>query len=65
MRTWPRPLLPASVIINEAEACGADGHEQIDGQWDQLGKGLLAIGLVGLVSMSLCFAALRGRTRRG
>lgn len=34
-------------------------------QWDQLGKALLAIGLVGLVSMSLCFAALRGRTRRG
>jgi ABC-2 type transport system permease protein len=34
-------------------------------QWDQLGKSLLAIGVVGLVSMSLCFAALRGRTRRG
>jgi ABC-2 type transport system permease protein len=34
-------------------------------QWDQLGKALLAIGVVGLVSMSLCFAALRGRTRRG
>jgi ABC-2 type transport system permease protein len=34
-------------------------------QWDQLGKALLAIGAVGLVSMSLCFAALRGRTKRG
>jgi ABC-2 type transport system permease protein len=34
-------------------------------QWDQLGKALLAIAIVGLVSMSLCFAALRGRTRRG
>jgi len=34
-------------------------------QWDQLGKALLAIGVVGLLSMSLCFAALRGRTRRG
>jgi ABC-2 type transport system permease protein len=34
-------------------------------QWDQLGKSLIAIGVVGLVSMSLCFAALRGRTRRG
>jgi ABC-2 type transport system permease protein len=34
-------------------------------QWDQLGKALLAIGVVGLISMSLCFAALRGRTRRG
>jgi len=34
-------------------------------QWDQLGKALVAIGLVGVASMSLCFAALRGRTRRG
>jgi ABC-2 type transport system permease protein len=34
-------------------------------QWAQLGKALLAIGVVGLVSMSLCLAALRGRTRRG
>jgi ABC-2 type transport system permease protein len=33
-------------------------------QWDQLGKSLLAIGVVGLTSMSLCFAALRGRTRQ-
>jgi ABC-2 type transport system permease protein len=34
-------------------------------QWGQLGKALLAIGVVGVVSMSLCFSALRGRTRRG
>jgi ABC-2 type transport system permease protein len=34
-------------------------------QFDQLGKALLAIGVVGAISMSLCFAALRGRTRRG
>jgi len=34
-------------------------------QWDKLGEALLAIGVVGLVSMSLCLAALRGRTRRG
>ncbi len=34
-------------------------------QWDQLGKALVAIGVVGLVSMSLCFGALRGRTKRG
>ncbi|HWW54735.1 MAG TPA: ABC transporter permease [Acidimicrobiales bacterium] len=33
--------------------------------FDQLGKALLAIGVVGLASMSLCFAALRGRTKRG
>jgi ABC-2 type transport system permease protein len=34
-------------------------------QWDQLGKAVVAIAVVGLVSMSLCLAALRGRTRRG
>jgi ABC-2 type transport system permease protein len=34
-------------------------------QWDQLGKAVLAIAVVGSVSMSLCFAALRGRTKRG
>jgi ABC-2 type transport system permease protein len=30
-------------------------------QWSQLGQALAAIALVGLVSMALCFAALRGR----
>jgi len=34
-------------------------------QWGDLGKAALAIGIVSLVSMSLCFGALRGRTRRG
>jgi ABC-2 type transport system permease protein len=34
-------------------------------QWDQLGKAILAIAIVGAVSMSLCFAALRGRIQRG
>jgi ABC-2 type transport system permease protein len=34
-------------------------------QWDQLGNALLAIAVVGAISMSLCFAALRGRIRRG
>ena len=34
-------------------------------QWADLAKALLAIGVVGLLSMSLCLAALRGRTRRG
>jgi ABC-2 type transport system permease protein len=34
-------------------------------QWDQLGKALLAVAVVGAISMSLCFAALRGRIRRG
>jgi ABC-2 type transport system permease protein len=34
-------------------------------EWGQLGQALLAIFLVGLVSMSMCFAALRGRIKRG
>jgi ABC-2 type transport system permease protein len=34
-------------------------------QWDLLGKSLLAIAVVGVISMSLCLAALRGRTSRG
>ncbi len=34
-------------------------------KWDQLGSALLAVGVVALISMSLCFAALRGRTKRG
>jgi ABC-2 type transport system permease protein len=34
-------------------------------QWDELGQALVAIGLVGTVSMALCFAALRGRVQRG
>ena len=32
---------------------------------DDLAKALLAIGVVGAASMSMCFAALRGRIRRG
>jgi ABC-2 type transport system permease protein len=34
-------------------------------QWTQLGEALLAILIVGAISMSLCFAALRGRVKRG
>jgi ABC-2 type transport system permease protein len=34
-------------------------------QWAQIGESLLAIGIVGLISMSLCFAALRGRIKQG
>ena len=33
--------------------------------WDDIGAALLAIVIVGAVSMSLCFAALRGRIKRG
>jgi ABC-2 type transport system permease protein len=34
-------------------------------QWGELGQALIAIAVVGAVSMALCFAALRGRIRRG
>ena len=33
--------------------------------WDELGQAVLAVACVGAVSMWLCFAALRGRIRRG
>lgn len=33
-------------------------------QWGQLGEAFAAIALVGAVSMTLCFAALRGRVKR-
>ena len=33
--------------------------------WSSIGKGLLAVASVGLVSMWLCFAALRGRIKAG
>ena len=33
-------------------------------QWDELGQALLAIAVVAVVSMSMCFAALRGRVKR-
>ena len=37
----------------------------IDGwDWAELGKALLAIAIVGAISMTLCFAALRGRLKR-
>ena len=34
-------------------------------QWGQLGQSLAAIAIVGLISMTMCFAALRGRVKRG
>jgi ABC-2 type transport system permease protein len=34
-------------------------------QADEIGKALVAIAILGAISMSLCFAALRGRVKRG
>jgi ABC-2 type transport system permease protein len=33
-------------------------------QWSQLAEAIAAIALVGLISMTMCFAALRGRVKR-
>ncbi len=33
--------------------------------WGSLGKALLAVAIVGTLSMSMCLAALRGRLKRG
>jgi ABC-2 type transport system permease protein len=33
-------------------------------RWEELGQALLAIAVVGLISMTLCFGALRGRLRQ-
>ncbi len=34
-------------------------------QWGDLGKALLAVTIVGVVSMALCFAAMNGRIKQG
>jgi ABC-type multidrug transport system permease subunit len=34
-------------------------------EWGSLAKCLIAIAIVGAISMSMCFAAPRGRTKRG
>jgi ABC-2 type transport system permease protein len=51
---------PVTYVLEGQRSLVTQGWE-----WAQLGKALLAIGAVGLISMSLCLAALRGRTRRG
>lgn len=51
---------PVTYLLEGLRSLVADGWE-----WGELAKALLAIALLGTVSMSLCFAALRGRTRRG
>ena len=33
-------------------------------QWDDIAKALAAIAVVGVISMSMCFAALRGRVKQ-
>ena len=38
---------------------------QVGRAWDEIGRGLAAVAGVGLISMPLAFASLRGRVSRG
>ena len=51
---------PVTYLLDGLRALITEGWE-----WAPIGKGLLAIALVGIASMSMCFAALRGRLKRG
>ena len=51
---------PVTYILEGQRSLIFDGW-----QWDELGKALLAIMIVGSVSMFLCFSAMRGRITKG
>ena len=50
---------PVTYLLEGLRSLTSQGWE-----WDELAKALAAIGVLGLVSMSLCFSALRRRVRR-
>lgn len=50
---------PTTYLLDGMRALLMTGWE-----WDRIGSALLAVGLVGAVSFSLAFSALRGRVRR-
>ena len=52
-------LNPVTYLLDGLRSLVSQGWD-----WSQLGQSLLAIMAVGSLSMGLCFAALRGRTRR-
>lgn len=52
-------LNPVTYILDGLRSLAFDGW-----QWAQLGQTLLAIGVVGALSMSMCFAALRSRVNQ-
>jgi ABC-2 type transport system permease protein len=49
-------LNPVTYILDGLRALTLSGWE-----WSEIGQGFLAIGIVAVISMSMCFAALRGR----
>lgn len=51
---------PVTYLLDGLRALISEGWA-----WEPIGKALLAIALVGVASMSMCFAALRGRVKRG
>lgn len=51
---------PVTYLLEGLRSLASSGWE-----WDELGKAVLAIVVLGALSMSMCFGALRGRTRRG
>ncbi|MEO5680259.1 MAG: ABC transporter permease [Acidimicrobiales bacterium] len=51
---------PVTYLLEGLRSLVSQGWE-----WGALGQALVAIALLGALSMSLCFGALRGRTRRG
>ena len=51
---------PVTYVLEGMRSLISDGWD-----WTVLGQALLAIAIMGAVSMSLCFAALRGRVKRG
>jgi ABC-2 type transport system permease protein len=53
-------LNPVTYLLEALRSLVSQGWE-----WSALGKGVLAIALLSSLSMSLCFAALRGRIQRG
>jgi ABC-2 type transport system permease protein len=53
-------LNPVTYLLEALRSLVSQGWE-----WGALGKGVLAIALLSALSMSLCFAALRGRIQRG
>ncbi len=51
---------PVTYILEGMRSLVLDGWD-----WAALGKALLALAVVGSISMSMCFAAMRGRIKRG